>query len=205
VRELDHRIQHGGACRYRGYLDRRAADRGQPQHRARYPGPRQWRRRWERFFGNGHRITENTITDISDRGYANPPHPDCFQTYDDNSPPTFDVLIAGNTCRNVGAQCLIATGDQRANSGAPSGGPSITFVDNACANNGAQAVNIRRWPNVEIRDNRFSGRNVARGIILVEGSTGSVVIGNTTTGGRPTVDIDNSSQPGSRVEHNSPG
>ena len=158
-----------------------------------------------RFFGNGHRITGNTVTDISDHGYANPPHPDCFQTYDDNSPPTFDILIAGNTCRNVGAQCLIATGDQHGNSGAPTGGPSITFVDNFCANNGAQAVNLRRWPNVEIRDNRFSGRNVTRGIIIIEGSTGCVVIGNTTDGGRPTVDIDHSSEPGSHLEHNSPG
>jgi hypothetical protein len=158
-----------------------------------------------RFFGNGHRITENTITDISARGYANPPHPDCFQTYDDNSPPTFDVLIAGNTCRNVDAQCLIATGDQHANSDAPTNVASITFVDNACANNGAQAVNVRRWPNVEIRDNRFSGHNVTRGIIILNGSTGCVVIGNTTDGGRPTVDIDHSSEPGSQVEHNSPG
>jgi Right handed beta helix region len=157
-----------------------------------------------RFFGNGHRITDNTITDISASGYANPPHPDCFQTYDNDSPPTFNVLIAGNTCRNVDAQCLIATGDQHANSGAPTGGPSITFVDNSCANNGAQAVNLRRWPNVEIRDNRFSGRNVARGIIINDGSTGCVVIGNTTDGGRPTVDIDNSSEPGSHLEHNSP-
>jgi hypothetical protein len=158
-----------------------------------------------RFFGNGHRITNNTITDISASGYANPPHPDCFQTYDDNSPPTFNILIAGNTCRNVDAQCLIATGDQHANSGAPTGGPSITFVDNFCANNGAQAVNLRRWPNVEIRDNRFSGRNVTRGIIIIDGSTGCVVIGNTTDGGRPTVDIDHSSEAGSHLEHNSPG
>lgn len=158
-----------------------------------------------RFFGNGHRITDNTISDISARGYANPPHPDCFQTYDDNSPPTYDVLIAGNTCRNVDAQCLIATGDQNSNSGAPTGGPSITFVDNTCASNGAQAVNLRRWPNVEIRDNRISGPNITRGIIIIDGSTGAVVIGNTTDGGRPTVDIDNSSQTGSHVEHNSPG
>ncbi len=157
-----------------------------------------------RFFGNGHRITGNTITDISDQGYANPPHPDCFQTYDDNSPPTFDVLIAGNTCRNVGAQCLIATGDQHANSGAPTGGPSITFVDNTCASNGAQAVNLRRWPNVEIRNNKISGPNVIRGIIITDGSTGCVVIGNTTDGGRPTVDIDRSSQQGAQIEHNSP-
>jgi hypothetical protein len=158
-----------------------------------------------RFFGNGHRITGNTITDISADGYANPPHPDCFQTYDDNSPPTFDVVITGNTCRNVDAQCLIATGDQHENSAAPTGGPSIIFSGNTCATNGAQVVNLRRWPNVEIRDNKISGPHLTRGIIIIDGSTGCVVIGNTTAGGRPTVDIDGSSRPGSQVEHNSPG
>jgi hypothetical protein len=65
-------------------------------------------------------------------------------------------------------------------------------------------VNLRRWPNVEIRDNKISGPHVTRRIII-DGSTGCVVIGNTTTGGRPTVDIDGSSRPGSQVEHNSPG
>src|SRR5256714_5251142 len=69
-----------------------------------------------RFFGNGHRITNNTITDISASGYANPPHPDCFQTYDDNSPPTFNILIAGNPCPNVDPKSLIATAAQHSNS-----------------------------------------------------------------------------------------
>jgi hypothetical protein len=157
-----------------------------------------------RFFGTGHRITDNTIMDISANGYVNPPHPDCFQTYDDNSQPTFDVVIAGNTCRNVDAQCLIATGDQHGNGAAPTGGPSISFIGNTCASNGAQAVNLRHWPNVEIRENRISGPNLNRGIIISDGSAGCVVIGNTTDGGRPTVDIDGSSQSGSHVEHNSP-
>jgi hypothetical protein len=67
-----------------------------------------------RFYSHGHRITDNTIFDISADGYASPPHPDCFQTFDQNRPPTFDVVIPGNTCRNVDAQCLIATGDQDA-------------------------------------------------------------------------------------------
>jgi len=157
-----------------------------------------------RFFGNGHRITDNTIFDISEEGYDNPPHPDCFQTYDENMPPTFDVVISGNTCRNVGAQCLIATGDQRSNGDAPPGSVSITFVGNTCANNGAQAINLRRWPNVQIRQNTFSGLNVTRAVLIINGSTGCAVIGNTTTGGRPTVDIDNSSQPGSHVQANIP-
>ena len=158
-----------------------------------------------RFFGNGHRITDNTITDISATGYANPPHPDCFQTYDSNGPPTYDVAIVGNSCRNVDAQCLIATGDKNGNSAAPTGGPSISFIGNTCASNGAQAVNLRRWPNVELRDNKISGPNITRGIIIIDGSTGCVVVGNTSADGKPTVDVDYSSRQGAQVQHNSPG
>ncbi|MGH3794609.1 MAG: right-handed parallel beta-helix repeat-containing protein [Pseudonocardiaceae bacterium] len=157
-----------------------------------------------RFFGNGHRITRNTIRDISAEGYASPPHPDCFQTYDDNSPPTFDVVISGNTCRNVDAQCLIATGDQGGNSGVPAGMPSITFVGNTCASNGDQAVNLRRWPGVELRQNTISGPNLTRGIMITDGSTGCTVIANTTRDPVPLVEVDDSSRPGFHEEANSP-
>ncbi|MGH3803667.1 MAG: right-handed parallel beta-helix repeat-containing protein, partial [Pseudonocardiaceae bacterium] len=114
-----------------------------------------------RFFGTGHRITGNTIRDISARGYSAPPHPDCFQTFD-HAPSTFDVVISDNTCQNVDAQCLIATDDQPGSSDAPAGYPSITFVGNTCATTGAQAINLRRWPNVEVRQNRFSGPGLQR-------------------------------------------
>jgi hypothetical protein len=157
-----------------------------------------------RFYGNGHRITGNTIFDISAEGYASPPHPDCFQTLDNSKPLTFDVVISDNTCRNVDAQCLIATGDQDGNSGAPPGVPSITFVGNRCANNGAQAVNVRRWPNVVVGQNTFSGPNLTRAVLITEGSTGATVVGNTTTGGRPTVKVDDSSWPGSHADDNRP-
>ncbi|MBV8538987.1 MAG: right-handed parallel beta-helix repeat-containing protein [Pseudonocardiales bacterium] len=157
-----------------------------------------------RFYGNGHRITGNTIFDISASGYDSPPHPDCFQTLDNDKPPTFDVVISGNTCRNVDAQCLIATGDQDGNSGAPSGAPSITFVGNMCANNGAQAVNVRRWPDVVVRQNTFSGPNLTRAVLIAEGSTDCTVVDNVTTGGRPTVEVDDSSQQGSHVDDNRP-
>ncbi|MBV9140106.1 MAG: right-handed parallel beta-helix repeat-containing protein [Pseudonocardiales bacterium] len=157
-----------------------------------------------RFYGNGHRITDNTITDISAEGYASPPHPDCFQTLDSGKPATFDVVISGNTCRNVDAQCLIATGDQHRNSGAPPGVPSIIFAQNMCANNGAQAVNLRGWPNVQILQNTFAGPNLTRAVLIAEGSTGATVVGNTTTEDRPTVQIDGSSRSGSRVQDNRP-
>ncbi|MGH3548948.1 MAG: right-handed parallel beta-helix repeat-containing protein [Pseudonocardiaceae bacterium] len=157
-----------------------------------------------RFYGSGHRISDNTISDISAEGYRSPPHPDCFQTLDNSKPPTFDVVISGNTCRNVDAQCLIATGDQDANSGAPTGVTSITFTGNMCANNGAQAVNVRRWPNVVVSQNTFAGPNLTRAVLISEGSTGCTVIGNTTTGNRPTAEVDGSSRSGSHVDNNTP-
>lgn len=156
-----------------------------------------------RFFGTGHRITGNTIRDISARGYRAPPHPDCFQTFD-HSPPTYDIVISGNTCQNVDAQCLIATDDQPGSSGAPNGVPSITFVDNTCEPNGAQAINLRRWPNVEIRNNKFSGPNLNRAILIIDGSTGCTVIDNSTASGVPTVDVDGASRAGFRQNGNSP-
>ena len=152
-----------------------------------------------RFYGNDLQITDNTIVDLSMAGYASPPHPDCFQTLDAGKPPTFNVLIANNICRNVDAQCLIATGDQDANSGAPPAVPSIIFRENSCANNGAQAVDLRRWPNVQIVHNTFSGSNLRRAVLITEGSTGTTVTGNTTTGDCPTVEIDDSSRPGSHI------
>ncbi len=64
-----------------------------------------------RFFGNGHRLTGNTIKDIKASGYPRGgPHTDCFQTYDTrDAPPTYDVIIANNVCTNVDVQALIAT------------------------------------------------------------------------------------------------
>jgi parallel beta helix pectate lyase-like protein len=156
-----------------------------------------------RFFGTRHRITGNTIRDIFARGYRAPPHPDCFQTYDHNTP-TYDVVISGNTCQNVDAQCLIATDDQPGNNGAPSALPSITFVDNTCAPDGAQAINLRRWPNVVIRQNKFSGPHLERAILIIDGSTGCTVIGNTSAGNGPIVDVDGASRSGFRQSDNSP-
>jgi parallel beta-helix repeat protein len=156
-----------------------------------------------RFGGNGHRITGNTIRDISEKGYSNPPHPDCFQTFDGGAP-NFDILISGNTCANVDAQCLIATGDRNSNSGGPRGVSSIVFSDNTCATNGSQAVNLRRWPGVELRQNRFSGPQLDRAILIADGSTGCTVVGNSTANGVPTVEIDESSRPGSHVADNMP-
>jgi len=145
-----------------------------------------------RFFGNGHRIISNVIQDIS--AGARSAHPDCFQTFDAGRPATFDVEIVGNACRNVGENCLIATGDESGKSAAPAGSRSITFLGNTCVTNGDQAVSLRHWPGVEVRKNKLLGPNLKRGVVLTRGSTGCIVQDNTTARGVPAVEIDSSSR-----------
>ncbi|MGH3811668.1 MAG: right-handed parallel beta-helix repeat-containing protein [Pseudonocardiaceae bacterium] len=162
-----------------------------------------------RFFGNGHRIISNTIRDISASGYPRPPRTACFQTFDTGRPATFDIEIVGNACSNVDEHCLIATGDEGGNGDAPAGSRSITFTGNTCAVNGDQAVNLGRWPNVDLRKNRLSGPNLKRGILISHGSTGctvrnNTVRNNTTAGDVPTVEIDDASRPGFRDQDKSP-
>jgi parallel beta-helix repeat protein len=156
-----------------------------------------------RFFGRGHRLTQNTIRDIKASGYgAEGPHTDCFQTYDSpHEPPTYDIVIADNVCTNVDVQCLIATNDGRGPSGAPAGRTAIIFERNRCAVNGAQAVLLRGFPQAVIRDNRFSGPG-ERAVMLTEGSTDVTVINNVVTGRLRPFDLDRQSEPGFRASGN---
>lgn len=149
-----------------------------------------------RFFGRGHRLTGNTIKDIKASGYPHGgPHTDCFQTYDTrDAPPTYDVVIADNVCTNVDVQALIATNDDRAR-GAPAGQTAITFERNTVSVNGAQAVLLRNFPDVIVRDNRFSGPG-ERAVMITEGSTDCTVIDNIVTGYPQPFEIDRQSERG---------
>jgi parallel beta-helix repeat protein len=149
-----------------------------------------------RFFGRGHRLTGNTIKDIKASGYGDEgPHTDCFQTYDaPDAPPTYDIVIADNVCTNVDVQALIATNDGRGR-GAPVGQTAITFERNTVAVNGAQAVLLRNFPDVVVRDNRFSGPG-ERAIMITDGSTDCTVVGNTVAGDLRLFEIDRQSERG---------
>lgn len=157
-----------------------------------------------RFFGNGHHIISNTIEDISAGGGPAPPQPACFRTFDTGRLPTFDVEIVGNACRNVDEHCLIATGDEAGNGDAPAGSRSITFTGNTCATNGAQAVNLRHWPHVDLHKNKIYGPNLKRGILISQGSTGCTVRHNTTPGDVPMIEIDDASRPGFQNQDKNP-
>jgi parallel beta-helix repeat protein len=145
------------------------------------------------FFGNGHRILSNVIQNIHATGSA---HPDCFQTFDTGHPATFDVEIIGNACQHVAENCLRATGDERGNADTPLGTRSITFTGNTCATDGDQGVYLRRWANVDLHKNAFSGPKLKRGILISAASTGCTASDNTVTGNVPAVEIDASSRPG---------
>jgi parallel beta-helix repeat protein len=149
-----------------------------------------------RFFGRGHRLTGNTIKDISAAGYPHGgPHTDCFQTYDSRDvPPTYDVVIADNVCTNVDVQALIATIDDPRGA-APAGQTTITFERNTVQVNGAQAVLLRHFPNVIVRDNHFSGPG-DRAVKITEGSTDCAVIDNTVSGNLRPFEIDRQSDRG---------
>ena len=159
-----------------------------------------------RFFGIGHRLIENTIKDIKASGYGDGgPHTDCFQTYDtDRGAPTYDVVIADNICTNVDVQCLIATIDDPRAATPPPGQTTITFVGNTCEVNGSQAVLLRNFPHVNIRDNRFSGAG-DRAVQLDGESTDCTVVGNTMTGRMRPFQIDRQSRPGFEEGGNTSG
>lgn len=151
-----------------------------------------------RFFGDGHRITGNVVHDISAEGYPEDeePHTDCFQTFDDDRPPTHDVEVSGNTCRDVDVHCLIATGDERANAGAPDDVASIRFTGNTCDVGGAQAVLLRSFPAVEVTGNAFAGAQY-RAVMVTQGSTGTLVADNRFADGLRPFEVDDESRPGS--------
>jgi nitrous oxidase accessory protein NosD len=151
-----------------------------------------------RFFGSDIIIRGNYIHDIYDRGYPpdEGPHTDCFQTFDDDKPPTVSVTIENNVCHNVDHQCLIAEGVTLRQSS------SIIFRNNICNNNGSQAIFARQFPKITITNNLFLDSMVYHGIFLESEST-DVLIGNNVFVGkyRPYI-ADPSSLPGLVADYN---
>lgn len=153
-----------------------------------------------RFFGSGIRLLDNEVADISARGYgADAPHTDCFQTYDNGAGPTTDVVIAGNHCRNVDVQCLIATAEEAGTSGRLGRSHGIEFTGNTCEVGGAQAVLVQWFPDVHVRDNTLAATD--RGAYFGNGSTGGEFVRNTVRA-RETYQVDESSRAGFRDEGN---
>lgn len=149
-----------------------------------------------RFFGTGIRILGNTVQDIKDDGYADPPHTDCFQTYDNSRPPTVGALIAGNVCRNVDHQCLIATAEEAGTAGEVGRSRDIEFTGNVCDVEGSQAVLVQWIPGVVVRGNTLTGPALDRGAIFLDGSTGAEFSDNEVPAGLVPYQLDEESEDG---------
>jgi parallel beta helix pectate lyase-like protein len=151
-----------------------------------------------RFFGRDVQIRENTVFDIKADGYppGTEPHTDCFQTFDDNRPPTVGAVLADNVCRNVDAQCLIATADEAGDRGQVGRSHGIRFTGNQCEVEGSQAVFTRWFPDVTVQGNTFSGPGLASAAVFTESSTNGQFRGNTVPDGVRPFDVDGSSRQG---------
>jgi hypothetical protein len=149
-----------------------------------------------RFFGLGISITGNTVTDIKDDGYDDPPHTDCFQTYDNSRIPTVDAVIENNVCRNVDHQCLIATAEESGRGGEIGRSRGIEFTGNVCDVEGSQAVLVQWLPEVTVRGNSFAGPGLDRAAIFLDGSTGAGFYANTVPAGVVAYEVDETSSPG---------
>ena len=155
-----------------------------------------------RFFGTDVQILQNTVTDIKDDGYGDdPPHTDCFQTYDNSRIPTVDAVISDNVCRNVDHQCLIATAEEAGNSGETGRSRGIEFTGNECDVNGSQAVLVQWFPGVVVRGNTFEGTAHDRAAIFLDGSTDGEFTGNTVASSVPPHQVDDSSEHGFTTDH----
>jgi len=151
-----------------------------------------------RFFGAGVQIRDNTVFDIKATGYpaGTEPHTDCFQTFDNSRPPTVDVVIADNVCRNVDAQCLIATADEAGEQGDVGRSRGIEFSGNTCEIQGSQAVLARFFPDVVVEGNTFAGPGLQSAAVFRESSTGGSFTDNEVPAGVQPVEVDDSSRDG---------
>lgn len=148
-----------------------------------------------RFFGNSIRILHNTISDVRNLGGA---HADCMQTFATNTPTSSDVLIHSNRCERIDNQCFIAEGpNSTAGDGSGRGKSSnITFTNNFCESNAAQAVMIDDVQNVVVVGNEIAGRS-RKAFAFANNSTGATVHNNKIGQGiRFEVGMDSSSRPG---------
>jgi len=149
-----------------------------------------------RFWGNNIKILHNTITDTSNDTGA---HADCMQTYatDENNPASQDVLIDSNRCEQIDNNCLIAEGpNSSAGDGSGEGETkNITFSNNFCDNQAAQAVLADDVRNMVITGNQIVGQ-INHAFAFQNESTSGVVSNNQVRSVKYEVGMDSSSEKG---------
>jgi hypothetical protein len=131
-----------------------------------------------RFFGDGSRVLHNSVYDLEGTSDIGDSHVDCIQTYATSRPGSSDVVIQGNRCEGIRAQCLMAEGpDDEGGSGAGVSRGWL-FDGNYCdAHAAAQSVALEDVQDVTISNNHMAGHG-NKAFALGRDSTGVVVRDN---------------------------
>jgi hypothetical protein len=141
-----------------------------------------------RFFGDGAKVLHNWVHDLEGSSNIGGSHVDCMQTYATSRPGSSNVVIQGNRCEGIRAQCLMAEGPNADTaSGKGGGGEGVSrnwlFDDNYCdAHAEAQSVALQDVQNVTLSNNIMAGK-ANKAFALGQDSTGTIVKGNTVGAG----------------------
>ena len=135
-----------------------------------------------RFFGNGVQILHNTVYDLEGSDDIGESHVDCIQTYATSGPGSSNVVIQGNRCEGIRAQCLMAEGPNDEGGSGEGVSRNWLFDGNYCeANAKAQSVAFEDIQDVVISNNTMAGEG-NKAIALGKNSTGIIVRDNNTIG-----------------------
>lgn len=132
-----------------------------------------------RFFGDGARILHNTVYDLEGSDDIGESHVDCIQTYATSGPGSSNVVIQGNKCEGIRAQCLMAEGPNDEGGSGEGVSRNWLFDGNYCeANADAQSVALEDIQDVVISNNTMAGEG-NKAFALGKNSTGIIVRDNT--------------------------
>jgi hypothetical protein len=130
-----------------------------------------------RFFGDGARILNNRVHDLEGNDVEDS-HVDCIQTFAVSGPGSSDVVIQGNRCEDIRAQCLMAEGPNDEGGSGQGESRNWLFDGNYCDTYAeAQSVALEDVQDVTISNNEMVGE-ANKAFALGARSTGVVVRDN---------------------------
>jgi Right handed beta helix region len=131
-----------------------------------------------RFFGDGARVLHNAVEDLEGTDDVGDAHVDCMQSFATSRPGSQNVVIQGNRCEGIRAQCLMAEGPGVADGSGEGVSRNWLFRGNYCdAYADAQSVAFQDVQNVTIVQNEMVGEG-NKAFALGQNSTGAVVKDN---------------------------
>jgi hypothetical protein len=128
-------------------------------------------------------VLHNSVHDLEGSGDIGGSHVDCMQTYATSRPGSSDVVIQGNRCEGIRAQCLMAEGPNDEGGSGEGVSRNWLFDGNYCdAHAEAQSVALQDIQSVTLSNNIMAGKG-NKAFALGQDSTGTIVRGNTIGAG----------------------